>query len=280
MKCMAKIDIYRGAHQELEGIVAMQAQAKDVRLIDPTDPTKGSYADLANKFFREYASKQLDPALIPANLEDMHPEVVQGGVKEGSRRADVRGRVAFQTGLEEILNSVQDLERLTISPEVAEAIADDDRGLYQVYQGYQGLQHLYDRFKANGRLSQEDTKIIIGAAQVGVGEQEVERLKAQCYTDEGILNGGRALAMLAAEKHLGKEKLMPYAQKGLEVQLDGAKKAYEDMAKTKNKKAEDLIRDAVKTLANMDREGFETAYNLVYAAEQNKVADLYEKKGN
>jgi len=280
-----KYETYIAASKEVEEINSWNRQSQDDRVDDQGKRNGDKFVDKLQK----YAWEQLDPALRPAAHTGLSGDYLKAAIEQGMAKATARGKTIFSKDLEALVSEMPDttLERLAVSPDVAAAVPKDNKEIFGLYQAIAGTRSLLDRYKKKESLSEEERKVIDNVAQYGVGEAEVERLKKEGYVHKAVLEGQRGLAMIAVKSGVVPEdKLKDYVEKGFGAQISELQKKYEEKAPklpgdkpdTQYKAALEAVRGAVKKMATGDLNQFETAYALVYAAHNNKVAALYKPR--
>jgi hypothetical protein len=233
----------------------------------------------------KYACNQFaDKSSLPHNAtgeidyDKVDDEVVQEGVKQGVARALGRATSAFTGHLEEILadNSMKDaLGRLVGVKKLADKVTDNkERDVLAAYQAYQYFTQFLSDFNADKNLGKRQ-EVVDRMAAHGYGEAEKKDLEGKGETDDDILRGQAALAMLAFGKHrasMSAETVKKYAKTGLEKQAGELEKKYNEAKDKAGVDIYKIMRGAVRKLAESDdtKEAV-AAYRTLYAAYKDQL---------
>lgn len=234
--------------------------------------------DEAQQRLNALAYAELPENARPAHPEDLSDEVFKRGINVAiGRREDEAGSILAKS-LELLVSQIPEktLDRLTAVKEINSII--EDRDLVKRYLAYLGIKEIMARYETGQNMSGEETKLIVGAAADGLAEAEVKKMEEQQKIDKITYSGSvkdsiRNLARAAVlSGYANEETIKEYALPGLTIQLDKAKKSYDDVAASKGHDIYRAVRKAIKTaVVDGSTEDRVKVRDIIYAAEKGKL---------
>ncbi len=160
------------------------------------------------------------------------------------------------------------LEKLVLREPIAKAIGTDadSQAIYTSYFKVQQYTQFADKLSKKEALSPEQQKVVQGHGLEGFREALAEKAKADGFS-YNIQEAVRELAQFSYSKgHIAEDQITNYAIKGVTVERDKAKKAYDQLAADKKKDIYAVVRESVKKLAKGSTDEFNTAMSEIYTA--------------
>ena len=250
-------------------------------LSDQMNDKRSEKKDEALKELRKYAYSVMPENARPENADELNDELFKEYLQIGQLMAQERAANNFHDNLDSVVGEIPEkgLEKLIRIKQVSKKVPDKHEDAVRMYSTYLNLEELRKRYEDNDETSENDKKLIKGAAARAFADSEAKRIRkeneknGQKYS-ENLYNAIRNLVMRAAGEYLEKcneDDFRKYAIEGLRAFSEDMKKAYEKIAEKKEIDIYDITREAVRTLARGSRKDFETAYSLVYAAEKDTL---------